>query len=81
MGGDGANSDGMRHDQRLLRVPVDAASDDERRVNRIHQEIEGAFHELRDIDEGVSIFGSARVEEGHRWLARPRPASPTTATR
>jgi uncharacterized protein (TIGR00730 family) len=76
MGGDGSNSDGMRHDQRLLRVPVDEASDDERRVNRIHKEIEGAFHDLRDIDEGVSIFGSARVEEGHRWyeLARETAA-------
>jgi hypothetical protein len=76
MGGGGANSDGMRHDQRLLRVPVDEASDDERRVNRIHKEIEGAFHALRDIDEGVSIFGSARIEEGHRWyeLARETAA-------
>src|SRR4051794_31415505 len=76
MGGDGANSDGMRHDQRLLRVPVDEASDDQRRVSRIHKEIEGAFTALRDIDEGVSIFGSARVEEGHRWyeLARETAA-------
>src|SRR3954454_18438437 len=75
-GENGASSDGIRHDQRLLRVPVDEASDDERRVNRIHKEIEGAFHDLRDIDEGVSIFGSARVEEGHRWyeLARQTAA-------
>jgi uncharacterized protein (TIGR00730 family) len=66
-GRDGSNSDGMRHDRNLLRVPVDKATDDERRLDRIHREIEGAFHELRDIDEGVSIFGSARVEEDHRW--------------
>ena len=76
MGGDGASSDGIRHDQRLLRVPVDTESDDERRVARIHREIDGAFHALRDIDEGVSIFGSARIEEGHRWydLARETAA-------
>ena len=77
MAGTGSKSnDGMRHDQNLLRVPADKESDDERRVNRIHKEIEGAFHELRDIDEGVSIFGSARVEEGHRWyeLARETAA-------
>jgi uncharacterized protein (TIGR00730 family) len=76
MGGDDANSEGMRHDQNLLRVPVDKASDDERRLDRIHKEIEGAFHELRDVDEGVSIFGSARIEEGHRWyeLARETAA-------
>jgi uncharacterized protein (TIGR00730 family) len=66
-GRDGSSGDGARHDQRLLRVPVDKASDDERRLDRIHREIEGAFQELREIDEGVSIFGSARVEEGHRW--------------
>jgi uncharacterized protein (TIGR00730 family) len=76
MSGDGANSDGVRHDRNLLRVPVDEASDDERRVNRIHKEIEGAFAALRDIDEGVSIFGSARVAEDHPWyeLARETAA-------
>jgi uncharacterized protein (TIGR00730 family) len=68
--GDGDN--GARHDRHLLRVPVDKAADDERRVDRIHKEIEGAFTALRDIDEGVSIFGSARVAKDHRWydLAR-----------
>jgi uncharacterized protein (TIGR00730 family) len=71
-----AASDGMRHDQNLLRVPADKVSDDERRLDRIRKEIEGAFSALRDIDEGVSIFGSARVEEGHRWyeLARETAA-------
>ncbi len=66
-GGDGANSNGARHDRHLLRVPVDPAVEDERRVERIRKEIEGSFHALHDIQEGVSIFGSARVEEGHRW--------------
>ena len=77
MGGrDGANGDGARHDRHLLRVPVDKATDDERRLDRIHKEVEGAFEALRDIDEGVSIFGSARIEEGHRWyeLARETAA-------
>jgi uncharacterized protein (TIGR00730 family) len=58
---------GARHDRHLLRVPVDPAVEDERRVERIRKEIDDAFHALRDIQEGVSIFGSARVEEGHRW--------------
>jgi uncharacterized protein (TIGR00730 family) len=71
-----ADGRGARHDERLLRVPVDAEGDDERRLDRIRKEIGGAFHALRDIDEGVSIFGSARVEEGHRWyeLARETAA-------
>ena len=68
VGGDGKNgSDGARHDQRLLRVPVDLEVDDERRLQRIHDEIDTAFKALRDVEEGVSIFGSARVEEGHPW--------------
>jgi uncharacterized protein (TIGR00730 family) len=64
-GRNGAN--GARHDRHLLRVPVDPEVEDERRVERIRNEIDGAFHALRDIQEGVSIFGSARIEEGHRW--------------
>jgi uncharacterized protein (TIGR00730 family) len=68
VGGDGKNgSDGARHDQRLLRVPVDLEVDDERRLQRIHDEIDTAFKALRDVEEGVSIFGSARVAEGHPW--------------
>lgn len=63
----GAGGDGGRHDQHLLRVPVDLEADDERRLNRIHDEIDAAFDALRDVEEGVSIFGSARVAEGHPW--------------
>jgi uncharacterized protein (TIGR00730 family) len=63
---------GGRHDERLLRVPIDKEADDERRLDRIRKEIDGAFHALRDIDEGVSMFGSARVEENHRWYELTR---------
>ena len=65
-------SNGARHDRRLLRVPVDERADDKRRLDRIHKEIEGAFDALRGIDEGVSVFGSAQIEEGHRWYALAR---------
>jgi uncharacterized protein (TIGR00730 family) len=58
---------GGQGDQRLLRVPRDIEADDERRLDRIRKEIDGAFDALRDVEDGVSIFGSARVEEGHRW--------------
>ena len=76
MQGRGTNGNGARHDERLLRVPADQEGDDERRVERIRKEIDGAFDALRDIANGVSIFGSARVEEGHRWheLARETAA-------
>jgi uncharacterized protein (TIGR00730 family) len=66
-GGNGTNGGGARHDRHLLRVPVDLEVDDERRLDRIHDEIDAAFKALRDVEEGVSIFGSARVEEGHPW--------------
>jgi hypothetical protein len=36
-------------------------------LQRIHAEVERGFDALRDIENGVSIFGSARVPEGHRW--------------
>jgi uncharacterized protein (TIGR00730 family) len=67
-----SGNDGARHDRHLLRVPVDPAVEDERRVERIRKEIDDAFHALRDIEEGVSIFGSARIEEGHRWYELSR---------
>ena len=62
-------SQGARHDQHLLRVPGDVKEADKRRIERIRKEIDDAFAALRDIEDGVSIFGSARVEQGHRWYS------------
>ncbi|MFI5027669.1 MAG: TIGR00730 family Rossman fold protein [Solirubrobacterales bacterium] len=59
--------DGARRDEHLLRVPSDVEAQDELRLERIHEEIERGFDALRDIEDGVSIFGSARVHPGHRW--------------
>lgn len=56
-----------RGDRRLFRVPADIESDDERRLDRIRKEIDDAFDALRDVEDGVSIFGSARIPEDHRW--------------
>jgi uncharacterized protein (TIGR00730 family) len=53
-----------RHDERLLRVPADVEEADLRRLERIHGEIERGFDALRDVENGVSVFGSARVAEG-----------------
>jgi uncharacterized protein (TIGR00730 family) len=55
------------HDERLLRVPCDVEAEDDARLARIHGEVERGFDALRDIENGVSVFGSARVPEGHRW--------------
>ncbi len=49
------------------RVPSDVEADDDVRLQRIHDEVERGFDALRDIDDGVSVFGSARVPGGHRW--------------
>jgi uncharacterized protein (TIGR00730 family) len=60
--------DRPHHDEHLLRVPCDLEeAKDDVRLQRIHDEIERGFDALRDIDDGVSVFGSARVPEGHRW--------------
>jgi uncharacterized protein (TIGR00730 family) len=58
---------GARHDEHLLRVPCDVEGEDDVRLQRIHDEVERGFDALRDVDDGVSIFGSARVPAGHRW--------------
>ena len=57
----------FEHDEQLLRVPCDVEEQEELRLERIHDEVERGFDALRDIDDGVSVFGSARVREGHRW--------------
>lgn len=64
-GSDG--SAGAKHDEHLLRVPGEAEERDDVRLDRIRAEIDAGFDALRDIDDGVSVFGSARVGEGHRW--------------
>ncbi len=61
------SSPSATRDQRLLRVPCDIEAEDDARLQRIHDEVEMGFEALRDVEDGVSIFGSARVAEGHRW--------------
>lgn len=58
---------GAKRDEQLLRSPRDVEEKDSLRVERIAAEIEMGFDALRDIDDGVSVFGSARVGEDHRW--------------
>lgn len=60
-------SDGARRDRELLRQPCDVEEQEELRLERIHDEVERGFDALRDVAEGVSFFGSARVREEHRW--------------
>jgi uncharacterized protein (TIGR00730 family) len=63
----GPGSSGARRDRELLRQPCDVEEQEELRLERIHDEVQRGFEALRDIKEGVSIFGSARVREDHRW--------------
>ena len=65
-GSDG--SVGAKHDEHLLRVPVDAESRDEARLYRIREEVDRGFDAMRDVEDGVSVFGSARVGEGFTVL-------------
>jgi uncharacterized protein (TIGR00730 family) len=60
-------ADDAKRDRELLRSPCDLEEEDELRLDRIKAEIDKGFDALRDIDDGVSVFGSARVGEGHRW--------------
>jgi uncharacterized protein (TIGR00730 family) len=63
---DAGGRDG-RQDEKLLRSPRDLEEQDDFRLDRIRTEIDAGFDALRDVDDGVSVFGSARVPEGHRW--------------
>ncbi|HEX9967774.1 MAG TPA: TIGR00730 family Rossman fold protein [Solirubrobacterales bacterium] len=58
---------GAKRDEELLCSPCDVEEEDEKRVARIGAEIDKGFDALRDVHDGVSIFGSARVREDHRW--------------
>jgi uncharacterized protein (TIGR00730 family) len=70
-----AGPDGARRDELLLRTPCDVEEQDDLRLGRIHDEIERGFDALRDVDDGVSVFGSARIGEGHRWYGLCREIS------
>jgi len=59
-------------DERLLRVPCDLEEEDELRLDRIRDEVDAAFDAMRDVEEGVSIFGSARVAADHPWYELTR---------
>jgi uncharacterized protein (TIGR00730 family) len=72
---EGEASKGARRDELLLRTPCDAEQQDDLRLSRIHDEVERGFDGLRDIDDGVTIFGSARIGEGHRWYEHCREIS------
>jgi uncharacterized protein (TIGR00730 family) len=56
-----------KRDRELLRSPCDIEEEDDLRLDRIEAEIDKGFDAMRDIEDGVSVFGSARVQEGHRW--------------
>jgi uncharacterized protein (TIGR00730 family) len=58
---------GPKGDEHLLRVPSDAEGQDEARLYRIREELDRGFDAMRDVKEGVSVFGSARIAEGHPW--------------
>jgi uncharacterized protein (TIGR00730 family) len=60
-------SEGHKRDEELLCSPCDLEEDDEKRVARIDAEIDRGFDALRDVEDGVSIFGSARIAADHPW--------------
>ncbi len=66
---------GAKRDELLLRTPCDVEEQDDLRLERIHKEIERGFDALRDIDDGVTVFGSARIGEDHRWYSLTREIS------
>ncbi len=68
-------AEGARRDAKLLRQPSDVEAKDAVRLERISAEIDRGFDALRDVEDGVSVFGSARIGEGHRWYELCRETS------
>lgn len=62
----------MPSDERLLRVPCDIEAEDDVRLERIREEVDRGFDALWDVENGVSVFGSARVSPDHPWYALTR---------
>jgi uncharacterized protein (TIGR00730 family) len=62
-----SNPEGARRDKELLRPPCDVEEEDSLRLERISAEIDRGFDAMRDVQDGVSVFGSARVAEDHPW--------------
>jgi uncharacterized protein (TIGR00730 family) len=62
----GSDDGQAAREERLLRVPYDVEAEDDRRLGRIHREIAMGFDALRDVEDGVSVFGSARIPEGSK---------------
>jgi uncharacterized protein (TIGR00730 family) len=58
---------GAKRDRDLLCSPCDLEEQDELRLDRIKAEVDRGFDALRDIKDGVTIFGSARIAEDHPW--------------
>ena len=58
---------GAKRDKDLLRSSRDLEEQDELRLDRIKEEVDAGFDALRDIEDGISVFGSARVGEDHPW--------------
>ena len=68
----------LTDDEILLRSPEpadDYKTSDSWRVFRIMGEFVNGFDHLAAITRGVSIFGSARTEEGHPYYAAARETS------
>ena len=62
----------MPSDRRLLRVPCDIEAEDDARLDRIRAEVDMGFDALRDVENGVSVFGSARIAADHPWYELTR---------
>jgi uncharacterized protein (TIGR00730 family) len=77
-GSDGSVGEG---DEQLLRSSADVEAEDEQRLVRIREEIDAAFEALRDVERGVSVFGSSRVREGEPWYELCRETGAELARR
>jgi len=63
---------GGKLDERHFLTEIKTPADERRRLKRIHDEFANAFTELHGIGPAVTVFGSARFKETHRYYQLAR---------
>ena len=59
-------------DDRLFLTAPRSVEDEQARLDRIRKEMEMGFRELQDVGPCVTVFGSARFDESHRYYQAAR---------
>src|SRR5436190_502777 len=66
------HDDSPSGEEREFLTQTRTAEGERERLDRISDEFENAFHALAHVGPAVTVFGSARFKEGHRYYELAR---------